>query len=163
MTRNVGDFSFAGDKALVKALEALDDKGRAAVAAALYIEGHGVDADMVPRIPVDTGRLRSTHYVAPPTIEGSLITVEVGVGTDYAVAVHERTEVGHKVGEAKFLEKALVARLPGMGQRIGQLIWRAIETKSGVTPLPSTNSPARPKDTRGRDSNGRFLPRSKRG
>lgn len=68
--------------------------------------------DAVERVPVDTGRLRQAGYVAPPSsVTG---TVEMGFGTDYAIPVHERTEVRHTTGEAKFLEKAIIAK--GQGQ-----------------------------------------------
>ena len=145
---------------LIQKLQQLDDQGEAAIAAALYEEGFGVDADMVPRIPVDTGRLRSTHYVAPPTRDGDGIYVEVGVGTDYAVPVHERTEVSHKVGEAKFLERALAARSGGMGARLAAAIWRHLQAGTTTTPLKA-NPPTKPKDTRARDSRGRYLPKNR--
>lgn len=75
--------------------------------AALYRAALRVDADMIERIPVDTGRLRGSHYVAPPEHLGGSLVCEVGVGTDYAVDVHEKTWIPHSNGEAKYLEKAL--------------------------------------------------------
>jgi len=36
------------------------------LSAALYQLGLLVDADYVPRVPVEFGRLRNSHYVAPP-------------------------------------------------------------------------------------------------
>lgn len=116
-----------GDKELIRTLHKLARAMPEAAAEALYEEGMRVDADMVPRIPVDTGRLRATHYVSPPKRPDGVLTVEVGVGTDYAVAVHERTEIPHATGEAKFLEKALFATSPGMAQRLADRIRGAAE------------------------------------
>ena len=145
---------------LIQKLQQLDDQGTAAISSALYEEGFALDAEMVGRIPVDTGRLRSTHYVAPPTQDGDGIYVEVGVGTDYAVAVHERTEARHVVGEAKFLERALAARSAGMGARLAALIWKHLEAGTKTTPIKA-NPPARPKNTKARDSAKRYQPKNR--
>lgn len=158
MSRSVVELE--GVDKLVQKLQQLEDTGSAAISAALYEEGFALDANMVARIPVDTGRLRSTHYVAPPTRDGDGIFVEVGVGTDYAVAVHERTEARHAVGEAKFLERALAARSAGMGARIAALIWKHIEAGTKTTPLKA-NPPARPKDTKARDKSGKGRPKKR--
>lgn len=127
---------------MVKNLRAQAARYPEAAAGALYEEGLGVDADMVPRIPVDTGRVRSTHYVAPPKREGDEVYVEVGVGTDYAVPLHERTEVPHAVGEAKFLEHALYTRSSGMLGRLAARTAANAEAGHGVTPTPDV--PRRP-------------------
>lgn len=111
-------------------------------AAALYHEGMGVDEEMVSRIPVDTGRLRSTHYTAPPVEDRGGFVVEVGVATDYAAAVHERTEVRHPVGEAKFLENALHARAAGMGQRMANKIETYAANGVGVRALSAKDARA---------------------
>lgn len=133
-----------GANEIEKALLRIEEGTRDAAAAALYEEGLGVDADMVPRIPVDTGILRASHYVAPPTESGNSIVVEVGVGTDYAAPVHERTEVRHAVGEAKFLERALAARVGGMMGRLASSIGRHMQNGTVMVPLKS-DPPARPK------------------
>jgi hypothetical protein len=41
------------------------------------------------RVPVDTGRLMNSGYVALPQQEGNVISVTMGYGTDYALKVHE--------------------------------------------------------------------------
>lgn len=116
-----------------------------ATAAALYQEGLAIDAKAVAKTPVDSGRLRATHYVAPPVKDKGRMTVEIGFGTDYAVYVHERTEVGHPVGEAKFLEKALNERTSGFKERMAKRV-RA-NLRSGVEMVPlDPNTPQRPTD-----------------
>lgn len=89
------------------------------IAAALYQEGNVLINKSVPKVPVDTGSLRSSHFVEQPKVEGSTILVKLGYGgtatkinphtgeatSDYAVKVHEDLNMQHKTGEAKFLEK----------------------------------------------------------
>lgn len=116
-----------------------EDAVRRSLAQALYEEGQRVDADGVRRVPVDTGRLRSTHYVAPPVDDVGTITVEIGYGTDYAVPVHERTDVHHPVGEAGYLRKAMDAAARGFSSRVARRTKTLAEAGRGVTPLlPST-------------------------
>jgi len=53
-----------------------------------------------------TGNLKASHYVIP--YEGSSgPVVEIGLTASYAPFVHERVELRHNVGQAKFLETAL--------------------------------------------------------
>lgn len=100
--------------------------------------GEEIMADSVRRTPVDTGRLRSTAYVAPPRLAGDW-TVELGYGTNYAVAVHERTEASHSTGEAKFLENAVLSRgargLWKIAERAEKLIERGGEPPQTRYPL----------------------------
>lgn len=107
-----------GKESVVRNLLSAVERLKGAGSAALYQEGLAVDAESVKRTPVDTGRLRATHYVAPPVQRGDTVVVELGNGTDYAVYVHERTDQAHKVGEAKFLQNALNARTTGMLERL---------------------------------------------
>lgn len=156
-----------GKKDMLEAIAELAATYPAAGAAALLEEGYRVDANMVPRIPVDHGRLRSTHYVAPPVQEpGGLVVVEVGVATDYAVPVHERTEVNHPVGEAKFLENALFAVAPGMAGRLAKRIPELAARGIGVSAIPRA-APERPRNVssapRRKKNKSRKQPKSARG
>ncbi len=110
---------------------------------ALYEEGLRVDADMVPRIPVDSGRTRDSHYVTEPQRLGSETSVEIGVATDYAPELHERTEDQHPVGEAKFLEHAFAATSAGMASRMAARIRELVESGSAVGGKRS--SPSKPR------------------
>ena len=109
-----------GKESVIRNLLSLTARMKGAAAAALYQEGLAVDADSVKRTPVDTGRLRATHYVTPPVQRGDDVIVEVGNGTEYAVYVHERTELRHTTGEAKFLQNALNARSSGFKERLAK-------------------------------------------
>jgi hypothetical protein len=99
---------------------------------ALWKEGQELEAESVGLVPVDTGRLRASHYCAPPEQTADGISVEVGYGTDYGLAVHERIDVYHPVGEAKFLEIPLKMRAAGMAQRVADRVRSYVENGQGV-------------------------------
>jgi hypothetical protein len=143
-----------GKESVVRAMLSASQRMRGAAAAALYQEGLAVDAESVKRTPVDTGRLRATHYVSPPTTSGESIVVEIGNGTDYAVYVHEMTENRHVTGEAKFLQNALNVRAAGMLDRLGKRT-RA-NLRAGVTSAVLSGSvPAAPMVVDGQHSPNR--------
>jgi hypothetical protein len=80
--------------------------------------------EMRRRTPVEFGPLRASLSV---TVErkGSTITAEFGAGgpsAPYAIYVHERTELHHKIGEAKFIERPLKESAPHFGERIANRI-----------------------------------------
>jgi hypothetical protein len=131
---------------LAARLVELMEAARGSVDAALYQEGLAVDALAVSKIPVDTGRLRATHYVSPPTDEGPLRSVvEVGFGTDYAVFVHEDTAARHVTGEAKFLEKALAQRASGFTERLARRAKKLFEAGVSVAAIDGS-TPTSPQD-----------------
>jgi hypothetical protein len=118
-----------------------------AFAAALYQEGLALDAlaNSNDYIPVDTGRLRATHYVAPPVITGKRIRVEVGYGVEYAIYVHERRELRHPVGRAQWLLAAFAVRASGFFGRLAARTLQNAKKGVGVKALQG-RAPARPGD-----------------
>lgn len=80
------------------------------VAAGMYAVGENIRGNSMERAPVDKGVLRSSHYVTKPEIHGDTIGVVIGCGggpaEPYAIIQHERLDLKHPEGEAKFLEKA---------------------------------------------------------
>jgi hypothetical protein len=117
-----------------------------AFSAALYDEALRADAraqseDMAPW---DTGRMKQTHYVSPPTESGRTIVCEIGYGVDYAIYVHERTELHHPHGQAKWLQKTLDEVASGFVARIGKKMRRALEKGVSVQAIPAT-APTEPK------------------
>jgi hypothetical protein len=90
-----------------KTVEALD--------AALYKEGEREMTLSKHLVPVDTGSLRSTGHVDEPVRDGDTVYVGLGYGgvagngteVGYAAAVHERLDLHHKVGQAKYLEQPM--------------------------------------------------------
>ena len=63
--------------------------------------------EAVPITPKDEGLLRKKFYKKHLIFKGSP-AIEIGNDAEYAAVQHENLEFKHTVGEAKFLEKALV-------------------------------------------------------
>ena len=77
----------------------------------------------IDRTPVDTGNLRSSTY--QEVNKGSLgIQGETGFQAKYAVYVHEMLDNFHATGEAKFLERSVIANSP--------LVYDAIRRRAKV-------------------------------
>lgn len=135
--------SLTGVDAVKKRLAELFAKAPGAVASAMYQEGLAVDAAALRKMPVDSGRMRASHYVSPPEKAGDTVVVEIGVGTEYAVFVHEDTSKHHPVGGAKFLERALNERASGFAERLAKRA--AANLKAGVV-TPLLSAPSAPQD-----------------
>ena len=125
-----------GAKEVRKGLKSLEKAHPRAFAAALYKEGFALAEMADVLIPVDTGRLRATLYVKPPVeagVAGFRPSVEVGVGTDYAVIVHEQIESKH-AGEtqAKYIEHPYNLRKSGFFSRIQRWTLTFAKRKIGV-------------------------------
>src|SRR5512143_3642237 len=107
-----------GASAISAKLHAAAEAGPQAVAAALFVEAEAImTVSKEQYVPVDTGALRASGHVVPPKISGTNVMVELGYGgpsAPYAVIVHEDLTKRHKVGQAKYLEIPLRARLAGM-------------------------------------------------
>ena len=46
----------------------------------------------------------------------------------YAIPVHERMDISHKVGQAKYLEQPFLEALPGIATRLGVVVAGSIRT-----------------------------------
>jgi len=107
-----------------------------ALAAALYAEGFVIIGKSLSRTPADTGRLRNSAYVAPPTNEDAP-EVEVGYGTNYAIYVHEaKPGTRFRVGENKFLQKAVNESSNGFVRRVGDRVKGFHSRDVGVSAIP---------------------------
>lgn len=74
----------------------------------LDVFGEHVIGDAQQLTPRDTGALQGSGTGGEPAkVEGSTISKEIGFNTEYAAAVHERLDVNHPQGQAKFLETAM--------------------------------------------------------
>ena len=133
--------SVTGLKGVLDGIDKASKRYRDAARAAIYQKGLQIDGDAARMTPVNVGILRASHYVAPPTRGG---IVEVGFGTDYAVPVHERTEVSHPVGEAKFLEKAVNKHRGSFEKDVAALTRSNFD--KGVQFGVSSSVPTRPKE-----------------
>lgn len=123
-----------------KALKHENKKIREAMRAAVYQEGVSIMGQSVVQVPVETGRLRATHYVTLPNRDG---VVEIGYGTVYALPVHERLSVNHPHGKAKFLQDPLNKARRGYIKRIAK---RARDNHRRGVGVPSPVEPTRPKE-----------------
>jgi len=133
-----------GEKQIRKGLrKALKDYPEA-VAAALMSEGYALQRDGQKQTPVEFGILRRSWYVAPPVGPKNPI-VEVGVGTRYAIFVHENTAARHPVGKAKFITDPLNQRRSGYVRRILELTAKFVKRGTGIDALPKT-APAKPSE-----------------
>jgi hypothetical protein len=115
-------------KGLSKILKNLEVSGvdaTEASLAALLQEGYDIDRKSVRLVPVKSGDLKRSHYVARPTLSDP--TVEIGYGTNYAVPVHERVEVPHKNGQAMFLKQPVDEAEGGMLSRLVDRAKRNLE------------------------------------
>lgn len=53
---------------------------------------HRVHADATQRSPLDTGALRQSHRISPPTTSGKVVSMTITATQKYALAVHEGTK-----------------------------------------------------------------------
>jgi len=138
-------FTLIGLDELRRNMEALQPRMEHAVKQALYEEAQELRTDAMEHCPVDTGTLRDSHYATLPEQHGDAIVTEIGAGgpaKGYAIPVHERTELRHKVGEAKWLENAYKRRAAGFTERFASRVKYHFERDSG----PPRQAPGVPTD-----------------
>lgn len=75
---------------------------------ALLREANDILDEATPRAPIDTGALRASRYAKADYRQPNAVVF--GYTAPYAAAVHERTEVYHATGEAKWLIKVINKR-----------------------------------------------------
>lgn len=75
------------------------------------------------RTPVKTGRLKRSGNVSKHATAEDL-SAELSYGTEYAVHVHERLDLRHTVGQAKFLESAVNEAVKVLGPRVAEDLLR---------------------------------------
>lgn len=116
-------------------LRAAAQAGPEALARGMYQEASIiVTAAQTDYVPVRTGALRASGFVEAPQVSGTRSSVGFGFGgpgAEYAVIVHEDLTKRHPVGQAKYLEIPLKARLQGMAavlrQRVNDGVRQAIQ------------------------------------
>lgn len=114
---------------LKRKLDRIGKDGDFEVGRALYLEGERIMMVSKHLVPVDKGNLRNTGHVALPTKDRGEWLVVLGYGgpaAPYAIHVHERTNVNHTVGQAKYLEVPAVQAAADMPDRIRQRLRRRL-------------------------------------
>lgn len=107
---------------LVQAMKHLQTRYQEAVAAAIYQEACTVMAASLQLCPVDVGRLRQSHYVAP-AVDIDNPVVQVGYGAAYGVYVHERADIKHSSPtKDHFLSDPLTEATSGYSERLSKRI-----------------------------------------
>jgi len=118
--------TFTGLDNLLAALGRLPDRTLQVTGGALYREAERIMADSKEHfVPVDLGILRDSGFVELPAIEaGKNVRVTLGFGgaaSEYAAIVHEDLSANHpNGGEAKYLEKPLLAASQGLAARVAE-------------------------------------------
>jgi hypothetical protein len=112
------DVQVTGLKEIASAFEKSKGAVRDAMATGVWAVAQNTLTRAKQKVPVDTGALRSSGTVDPatPPKAGQLVEITAGFGgpaAPYAIVVHERTDIAHREGEAKFLETALQEELAG--------------------------------------------------
>lgn len=88
-----------------------------------FVIGKAVEPGMCPR---KSGDLAESWIVQDPVIDGVKVSIVFGFNTNYAAAVHERLDVHHPNGQAKFLEKPLTEYTPQLFPRVIAAIEKAV-------------------------------------
>jgi len=121
-----------GTEELHRVLEKLGERAQAELGKALYAEAELIMTESKKQVPVDTGTLRASGFVKEPETKGGKVEVELGYGgpaskvnpktgqrtEEYAYWVHERLDLKHEVGKAKFLEDPVKAAAPKLPRAI---------------------------------------------
>lgn len=120
----------SGDQEFLRKLKSLGDRATTIVSGALLQEAEAIMTESKKQVPVDTGNLRSSGHVTPPEVRGGHVAVTLAYGgpaAPYAIVQHERLDLRHTVGKAKYLEDPLLEAASGMERRIGSIIRKGIE------------------------------------
>lgn len=113
---------------VIKAMAHLAKRQKEALAAAEYQEAASVMLESLKECPVDSGRLRQSHYVAPADDLDNPI-VQVGYGARYGLVVHERGDLKHGAPtKDHFLSDPIARVSEGYGQRIAKRTQQNLNT-----------------------------------
>jgi len=94
-------------------------------ASALHTEAEFVMTNAKERTPVEFGVLKASGQTHPPKVKAGEVSVALTFGGDareYAIYVHENLHAFHPVGEAKFLERAVLEAAPHLPSRVAKRI-----------------------------------------
>lgn len=110
-------------------------KAPALLAEGLYTQANLIMTEAKKRTPVGGGEyspydkhpgtLRASGHVQAPLIYGTGVSVALGFGgaaQAYAHRQHEETGWRHVVGQAKYLESAMMEAAPGLGNKLGAML-----------------------------------------
>lgn len=127
---------FKGLGTMERNLLGMQSRVAQAAADALYEQAKGIMDKSIEQVPVDTGTLKASAYVERPTVTNTQITIDFGYGgpndqvnpksgqraSEYAIFVHERLDVHHTVGKAKYLEDPLNDAIRDMDSKLASKV-----------------------------------------
>lgn len=102
-------------------LRTFKKRAMSVAAGILREEGEDTMTDSKELAPVEYGVLRASGHVEGPDMTGNVITVTMaygGAAEEYAYIVHERMDVHHPVGQAKYLEQPVLEHAPNIPKRM---------------------------------------------
>lgn len=118
MSVNLGPFQ--------QALKAADGKARQAALRAINQFGAHVLGEAQKLAPIDTGNLKNSDVSVPAELHGDQVTKVIGFNAEYAAAVHERLNVHHNQGQAKYLNKAVMDNQPKLDSFVADRVREAL-------------------------------------
>ena len=86
-------------------LRALSERNAVEAGLMTWQVGQAILGAAQKRTPVDTTALQNSALSDPK--DAGPLNYQIGFNTEYAAAVHERLELTHSQGQAKFLEAAI--------------------------------------------------------
>lgn len=135
MLRNTIRVDVKGIKDIARNLGIVENTLLKAAGKALYAEAREVLKEANIECPKDTLALSKSRFVTPPIRTQQEIKVIAGFGTDsvinpktnqptslYAIYVHERLDLHHPQGKAKFLEDPVNRRRGSLEQNVAARI-----------------------------------------
>ena len=138
------EFDLSGERGVQKALDTLRKDAPKAFAGALHQNAMDIRRVSAQKTPVDTGHLRRSWVATSPDIQEFEISVIIGYTAHYALWVHERTEVSHDPGEAKFLEKAINEEAADFDIKLAKRAMRLLEREDYTVPGQQSGPDATP-------------------
>lgn len=124
----------SGARQIAKNLRIAEELVLRELGKAVYAEARQIMDEAGGEVPKGTRALYNSRYVAPPSRTSAEIKITCGFGTqlrnpvtgqptaEYANIVHERLDVKHPNGKAKFLEDPMNRAAPGLLARVSQRI-----------------------------------------
>ena len=112
-----------GIREVQRTLNKMGKEGKKAIRRFMREELEIISTDAKRLTPVEFGPLKDSGHATPVRIVGGALVGSVvfgGAAASYAPFVHERLELHHDVGQAKFLTTAVQRRVRGMGTRLAR-------------------------------------------
>ena len=120
-------FELFGDAALIAQLTAVGKTISSRIEQAVWDEAGVIQRESTKETPVQYGILRGSQYIEDPKTTADGTTVRIVNSCEYAIPVHERTDVSHRSPtKAKFLEDPAKRRAPTFVANVGKRIAEAL-------------------------------------